>query len=257
MRGGTIMRPAKLFAVCLFISVAVNAAPVEVQFNGSDGVTIFGDLYESSEGKSASVILLFHQGAGDARGEYTDIAARLVDNGYNVLAIDQRTGGDLFGGVNRMVEASGRDDYNFCDAYPDLEATLRYARTSGFSGPLAAWGSSYSAALVFQLAVKNKDEVTAILGFSPASGPPMEGCMPSQYVGDLTVPALALRPQKDFEIESVQAQMKEFELYGVRTYVADPGVHGSSMLNATRVGESTEATWQVVLDFLAESLAIQ
>ena len=29
---------------------------------------------------------------------------------------------------------------------------------------------------------------------------------------------------------------------------------GSSMLNAERVGASTEATWQVVLDFLAATL---
>ena len=48
--------------------------------------------------------------------------------------------------------------------------------------------------------------------------------------------------------------MKEFERFGVQTYVADPGVHGSSMLNAERVGASTEATWQVVLDFLAATL---
>jgi hypothetical protein len=48
--------------------------------------------------------------------------------------------------------------------------------------------------------------------------------------------------------------MKEFEQFGVQTYVADPGVHGSSMLDEERVGSSTEATWNVVLEFLASTL---
>jgi alpha-beta hydrolase superfamily lysophospholipase len=252
-----MIRSAIVIHLALFLATAVDAAPVEVQFSTGDGITVFGDLYMSPEGKSAPVILLFHQGGSDARGEYTDIAARLLDNGYNILAIDQRKGGKLFGGVNRTMAAADQTDYNFCDAYPDLEATLSYVRESGYSGPLAAWGSSYSAALAIQLGAKNKDEITAVLGFSPASGKPLAGCMPGQYLADLRVPTLALRPQSEFENESVQAQMKEFEHFGVQTYVADPGVHGSSMLNAERVGASTEATWQVVLEFLATSLAGQ
>jgi len=249
-----MFRSTTLILLAVLFSAAVDAAPVEVQFDTSDGITVFGDLYANPDGKMAPVILLFHQGGSDTRGEYTDIAARLLENGYNILAIDQRKGGKLFGGVNRTMAAADRDDYGFCDAYPDLEATLAYARESGYSGPLAAWGSSYSAALVFQLAAKNQGELTAILGFSPASGKPLAGCMPSQYLNDLSIPALALRPQSEFENESVQAQMKEFEQFGVQTYVADPGIHGSSMLNAVRVGDSTEATWQVVLEFLAETL---
>ena len=89
---------------------------------------------------------------------------------------------------------------------------------------------------------------------SSASGPPLADCSPLPYLSQLEVPALALRPQSEFEIESVQAQMKEFEAHGIQTYVANPGVHGSSMLNAERVGESTEAAWTVVLEFLAASL---
>ena len=46
--------------------------------------------------------------------------------------------------------------------------------------------------------------------------------------------------------------MKQLAAAGVETYVADPGVHGSSMLNARRVKASTEDTWQVVLSFLSK-----
>jgi hypothetical protein len=63
-----------------------------------------------------------------------------------------------------------------------------------------------------------------------------------------------LRPQREYEIESVQNQMAQFESLGIQTYVADPGVHGSSMLNADRVGASTEEAWGVVLAFLKAHL---
>ena len=245
------------FVTCLctlLLTVNAIAKTVQVDFDAADGVRIFGDIYRSADGDNAPVILLFHQAGGDARGEYTPIAVRLMENGYNVLAIDQRSGGDRFGGGNRTMAGLDGQEYNYCDAYPDLEAALRYMRDEGFGGPLAIWGSSYSAALVFQLGVENSDEVSAVLGFSPASGPPLADCSPLPYLPQLEVPALALRPQSEFEIESVQAQMKDFEAHGIQTYVANPGVHGSSMLNAERVGASTEAAWTVVLEFLAAAL---
>ena len=240
--------------ISLLLAANAIAKPEQVSFEAADGVRVFGDIYRSAEGQSAPTILLFHQAGGDARGEYTNIAIRLMENGYNVLAIDQRSGGDQFGGVNRTMAGLERQDYGYCEAYPDLEAALGFARDEGFDGRLAIWGSSYSAALVFQLGARNGAEVDAVLGFSPASGAPLADCALLPYLEQLEMPVLALRPQREFEIESVQAQMKEFEAHGIQTYVADPGVHGSSMLNADRVGASTEAAWTVVLDFLAASL---
>jgi hypothetical protein len=57
------------------------------------------------------------------------------------------------------------------------------------------------------------------------------------------------------DVPYVGEQMVLFAKDGHQTYVADPGVHGSSMLNEARVKSSTEKTWGVVLDFLDESLA--
>ena len=248
------MRRVSILFSWLVACAGAGAEPAEVSFLAADEIRIYGDLYSSAGGKAAPIVLLFHQGAGDARGEYSAIAPRLRESGYNVLAIDQRTGGDIFGGVNRTMAGAGDTEYSYCDAYPDLEGALAFVRDDGFSGPLAAWGSSYSAALVFQLAARLPEQVDAVLGFSPASGPPLADCALDQYLDRLDVPALALRPQREFEIESVQRQMAAFQRQGIQVYVANPGVHGSSMLNEDRVGESTEATWQVVLDFLAETL---
>lgn len=246
----------KSIAIAVAASLCAGLAHTaeQLEFDALDGVRIFGDLYTSEAGRSAPVILLFHQAGSDARGEYAGIAARLQDNGYNVIAIDQRSGGTRLGGVNRTVVELGQEDIGYCEAYPDLQAALDYAREAGFDGPLAVWGSSYSAGLVFQLGAENRDEVDAILGFSPASGGPMADCSLLPFLADLDVPALALRPQRETEIESVQEQLRQFKANGVEIYVADPGVHGSSMLNAERVGASTETTWQVVLQFLAENL---
>jgi dienelactone hydrolase len=238
----------------LLLAVNAIAKTEQVSFGTSDGVQVFGDIYRSADGANAPVILLFHQGGSDARGEYTQIAIRLMDNGYNVLAIDQRAGGDRFGGGNRTMAGLQGQEFGYCDAYPDLDAALNYMREAGFDGRLAIWGSSYSAALSFQLAAENGDEVSALLGFSPSSGVALADCSLLPYLSQIDVPTLALRPQSEFEIESVQAQMKEFEAHGIQTYVANPGVHGSSMLNAERVGESTEAAWAVVLEFLAATL---
>jgi pimeloyl-ACP methyl ester carboxylesterase len=222
----------------------------------ADGITVHGEVYTSAGTQSsAPLILLFHQGAGDSRGEYAPLVPRLLDEGYNLVAIDQRRGGDRFDGINRTLAGVPGREYSYCDVVPDLEAALEYAREQGFSGPTAAWGSSYSAALVFQLAVAHPDEIDAIVAFSAASGEPMAGCMPEPYSAEIVQPVLALRPSREMEVPYVPGQMALFEQHGHRTYIADPGVHGSSMLNETRVGSSTEETWRVVLDFLAETLA--
>jgi dienelactone hydrolase len=245
------------FIVALVVASLANIASaesVEVSFKAADGVQVFGDVYASPRGEREPVILLFHQAGSDARGEYTVIAERLQKNGYNVVAIDQRSGGDRFGGVNRTMAGLEDKEIGYCEAYPDLVAALTFAREHGFYGRLAVWGSSYSAGLVFKLAAENSEQVNAVLGFSPASGGPMADCSPSDYLDKVKAPVLALRPKREMEIDSVRKQKADFEMAGMQTYVADPGVHGSSMLNPVRVAASTEATWAVVLEFLDANL---
>jgi pimeloyl-ACP methyl ester carboxylesterase len=218
----------------------------EIQFETSDAVTVYGEIYRLTDTPmSAPLILLFHQGGGDTRGEYTPLVVRLIEQGYNLVAIDQRRGGDRFGGNNRTLAGVGDVEYSYCDVYPDLEGALRFAREYGFTG------------LVFKLGTEHPDEIDAVLAFSAASGSPMDGCRPEPYSERITQPVLALRPINEMEVPYVPGQMQLFREHGHLTYIADPGVHGSSMLNETRVGTSTEATWSVVLAFLAENLKVQ
>lgn len=221
---------------------------LEVSFYTTDSIQIYGDFYKV--GKEAKTIILFHQARSNARGEYESIANRLYEKGYNVLAIDQRSGGQLYGSYNRTIANFEHNNYSYCDAYSDLSAAIDYVATLGFEGKKIIWGSSYSAALVIKLGAERPNDVRGVLAFSPASGDPMDGCSPETYFEQVKVPLLVLRPDREAEYESVKAQLKSVKSFGFSTYIAENGVHGSSMLVESRTNSNTDKTWEVVEDFI-------
>ncbi|NER15024.1 hypothetical protein GWK08_16330 [Leptobacterium flavescens] len=220
----------------------------EISFYTADSLKIAGDLYGSD--KEAPVIMLFHQGGSNARGEYNSIIPVLLEDGFNVLAIDQRRGGQTYGSYNRTVANISINNYGYCDAYPDLEAALSFIEGSGYTGSKIVWGSSYSGTLVIKLAHENQDKISGVLAFSPASGGPLKDCRPDAYFESLKTPLLLLRPPGEMEIESVKAQFDLANQHGHQTYAAENGVHGSSMLVEERVGNTVEDNWDIVRSFL-------
>lgn len=245
-------------ALASLLTACTTSEPVEeapenpqtVQFMTSDSLLISGELFHQDQ--NAPNILLFHQGRSNARGEYATIAPRLYEDGFNVLMIDQRRGGQAYGSYNRVVAEIERNPYGYCDVLPDLEAALQFVIDQGYSGPKVLWGSSYSAALAIQLAQQQPDNVSGILSFSPASGDPMEGCNPEQYFDSLKVPLIVFRPAREAAIESVATQLALAKAAGHQTYVSENGVHGSSMLVDTRVEGDTAPHWEVVNRFLEQ-----
>ena len=225
----------------------------EIHFYTADSIKVFGDFYELS--KDNPTILLFHQGGANARGEYHKIIPKLLNMEHNVLAIDQRIGGQIFGEYNRTIAHIAYQDfsyngYTYCSAYPDLEGALKYIKKQGFDKQIILWGSSYSATLSIQLANNYQNEIAAVLAFSPASGNPMKECLPDPYFSTLKVPLLLLRPPNEAALENVQKQMEIAKAAGHQIYVAKSGVHGSSMLLSDRVGGDTAQNWDVVINFL-------
>ena len=79
----------------------------------------------------------------------------------------------------------------------------------------------------------------------------MAACSPNDFIPQLGIPALAMRPRSEMEVESVREQFEMFGQHGIRTHVAEHGVHGSSMLVEERTGSPVDSTWDVVFDFLA------
>ena len=128
------------------------AAPAEAQgrpvwLHASDKLNVKGMYYEAKDPKA--IILLFHQ-AGSSKDEYATIAPKLVEAGYSALAIDQRSGGDMYG-TNETVEHMPKGWKNSMeDAQADMEGAVQWA--ARFGKPIILWGSSYSASLVIPLA---------------------------------------------------------------------------------------------------------
>ena len=226
----------------------ITESQTTMSFVTADNIVVYGDLFEVD--KSNTTILLFHQAGANALSEYGSIIPHLIEMGYNVMAIDQRSGGQRFGGYNRTVAELPTSRFGYCDVYPDLIGSINYLKEHNYSGKKIVWGSSYSAALVIKLASDHPEEIAAVLAFSPASGEPMNDCKPEQYFGALPMPVLILRPQREADIESVKYQLELAKSQGHQTYVANPGTHGSSMLVKQRVGGDVSATWEVVADFL-------
>ncbi len=225
-------------------AASANVAPEALTLKAADGVSVFGALYRAEHPKA--VLLLFHQ-AGSNRAEYSSIAPRLVQQGFNVLAVDQRSGGKLFGRTNQTVAALGKST-SYLEASKDLEAALSWAADQKL--PVGVWGSSYSAALVFQLAAAHPAEIKVVLAFSPG-----------EYLGkpDLVQTAATKVAAPIFATSSIDAE----EIASAKTILAvspstaktqfiprTGGVHGSSTLREDRNAKGSAENWAAVLAFL-------
>jgi pimeloyl-ACP methyl ester carboxylesterase len=225
-----------------------DKAANEITLYTKDSIQIFGDLYEKN--KTAPTILLFHQGGSNARAEYQTIIPILEKNGFNILAIDQRIGGQFYGNYNRTVANIPINEFEYCEAYADLESALDFILNSGFTGKKILWGSSYSGSLAIKLANQYQSDINGVLVFSPASGGPMQACKPDEYFSTLKIPLLVLRPKQEMEIESSKNQFELAKENNHEVYIADYGTHGSSMLVEERVGHKIDQNWNAVLSFL-------
>lgn len=146
-----------------------SEAPAKtVTFESLDGVTITADLYRADADPKTPMIVLCHQ-AGWSRGEYREIAPRLNRLGFNCLALDQRSGGQVNEVPNQTAVAAERANQptGFVDAEQDIRAALRWVRPEQAQGPVLLWGSSYSAALALRIAGEHPDLVDGVLAFSP------------------------------------------------------------------------------------------
>jgi len=150
-------------------SIQVSSTIItSITFPSMDGLAITADTYIAHEDKRTPLIVLFHQ-AGWSRGEYLEIAPKLNKLGFNCIAIDQRSGESVNGIANETALRASQADKQtrYIDALPDIEASLRYVKSQYNDSKIIAWGSSYSAALVLQLAGNQPDLVDGVLSFAP------------------------------------------------------------------------------------------
>jgi len=235
----------------LLVVITGLALPVygqkQITLTASDGVKVYGDFYPAGS-NSQPYILLFHQ-AGSNRAEYAPIAPRLVKLGFNCLAIDQRSGGDLWGQQNETVGGVGHNG-EYPDALKDLEAALAWARSSGNNGKVLVWGSSYSAALVFLLAAEHQQEVAGVLAFSPGEYLDAPDAV-HDAAAKISVPIFVTSAKDRQEIAAAKSILAVAPAQQKTQFVPHiAGVHGSSTLreDKNRAGESEN--WRAVEEFL-------
>jgi len=218
-----------------------------------DGVQIFGNAHFAELPNSAPLILLFHQGGSNGRAEYDPLIPWLNENGFRVIAWDQRSGGKLYGGNNRTKDglADGTPK-GYCDAYPDLQAALNMTIDQGHADKAFVWGSSYSGALIFQLAANNPGTVKGVMAFSPANGKPLANCLAAEWVDQVKVPVLVFSPRSEMDRETTQEQKTLMDEYGVTYHITENGIHGSSMLVDARTKHDMSDARAKVIEWLEE-----
>ena len=222
-----------------------DAATSPVELTAADGVKVHGLFTPAAQPKA--LILLFHQ-AGSNKAEYATIAPRLADAGYSTLALDQRSGGSMFGAANETASAL-KTEASFADAAQDLRAALGWAADKKL--PVILWGSSYSSSLVLQLASEQPDKVAGVLAFSPGEyfgdGNPVRG-----WASGVKAPLFVTSSASADEIAAAKALVAASPSLNKRQFVPDHGVHGSSTLIAARNATGADENWAAVTAFLGE-----
>jgi dienelactone hydrolase len=171
-----------------------------------------------------------------------------VKAGYNCLALDARSGAQWAGTLNETAaraKAKGLDQ-RYAMALDDLMRAVQWARELGYTGKLAVWGSSYSAALVlFRGMAKGADCVVA---FSPGDYVQPKGST-LEAAARLAKPVLVVCPPKEERgaravFDLIPSETKEI-------LVHEEGLHGSRTLY---VSPKPEPAWEKVLAFLEAHL---
>lgn len=235
-----------LLIYCLNFSIA-QSPTLMVTFPSLDGIKITGDVYMTADEK-APFIILYHQ-ARYSRGEYLEIAPKLNAQGFNCMAVDQRSGNAVNEVKNKTHERAVRAGKNteYLDAWPDLEATLNYVKDNFESQQVIVWGSSYSSALVFPLAAKNPDAISGALSFSPGNYFELDGRSMADFAKEVHCPVFitsSKSEEKDWRpiYNNLSSKQKSFYL------PKDEGFHGSKAL--WEKNEGHEAYWKAVVEFL-------
>jgi len=238
----------KLFFIFLSISLTLIANPYQsIEYPSLDGLTISAHLYTDNN-RSKPFILLFHQ-ASYSKGEYLEIAPKLTNMGFNVMAVDLRSG-DMINFIENETSERALEkhlDTGYLSALPDIEASILYAKKYLSNNTLILWGSSYSSSLVLYIANKTKN-ISAVLSFAPGEYYKKQGKYFIQnHVNHLTMPVF---------ITSAKAEKKNWwKIYKAilsteKTFFLPKteGVHGAKALWENN--PSHTFYWDAVRDFL-------
>ena len=237
-------------ALFIFLSIALSlfANPYQsIEYPSLDGLTISAYLYTDNN-KSKPFILLFHQ-ASYSKGEYLEIAPKLTNLGFNVMAVDLRSG-DMINFIENETSDRALDkhlDTGYISTIPDIVASIAYVQKNFSKGKLLLWGSSYSSSLVLYIANQTKN-ISAVLSFSPGEYYKKRGeHFIQQHVNHLNMPVFITSKKEEKEnwwdiYQAIPSKEKTFFL------PKTDGVHGAKAL--WEENPSHQVYWDAVISFL-------
>jgi dienelactone hydrolase len=200
----------------------------QVQFSTADGRTVFAELYSATAEKNAPLLMLFHQAGSNAK-EYAPLTSEWTKNGFKCLAVNLRSGGDMWDADNPTA-AQYRRDPGYLAAYQDMEAAMNWALRQRFDR-IAVVGSSYSASLVFHLA-DQFTQISLVAAFSPGEYGEMKGSV-GAWMSAVRCPVLvACAASEEADVRPLFKNVREPDIPGASNVfvVFDPGAHGASAM---------------------------
>jgi alpha-beta hydrolase superfamily lysophospholipase len=182
--------------VLLFLfSTQFLDAQERVYFFAEDGLKVTADLYEANSEKP--YVLLFHQ-AGYSRGEYREITSKIIKFGYNCLAVDLRSGGEINFIQNNTALMAIQQGFStdYLSSKKDIQAAIKWVKERS-NKQMVLFGSSFSASLCLLTAINN-DDVKAVIAFSPGEffGPEIKV---QNEIENLGIPVFAASSSREIQ----------------------------------------------------------
>ncbi len=217
----------------------------KITYSARDGVQITADLYKT--GIIDPYVIFFHQ-SGSSRGEYADIAPKIMKLGYNCLIVDLRYGAKE-GYVPNLTAADAHSkglDPTPYDAMQDVRASVQKAWDLSHK-PVILFGSSYSASLCLIYATDNAN-VSAVVACSP--GEYFDHFSVQDSIKKLDIPLFITASRK--EAPYVKKLLSGISPSLITNFISnkDNDLHGARIFQ--RENQSSDEAWLALLLFFRE-----
>jgi pimeloyl-ACP methyl ester carboxylesterase len=203
-------------------------APQLVEISAADGLGLVGDFYLIDP--SHATVLLLHE-IYTTRASWQNVIAVLLNNGYNVLAVDERGWGETGGSIN------------WYRAVGDVAAWMDWLRTTAGVNPEAihTMGSSMGSSLAI-LGCANDSLCRSAVAVSPGWNYYRQSI--ANHIA--LKPVFAIYAQRDRWPALAIPRMQEAAPDSLLVQAYEGNAHGMNLLNA-----EFERVMPLILDWLA------
>lgn len=244
----SIVRPAVALVGLALPLAALAQEEVTFPTLNEDGATVYADRYaHAGERTRGTAILLHDQATGVV--EYANIAPRLADLGFEVVAVDLRTGTNDSIVNNRTYLHTRAYIFTFDDGLPDAQGALAWVRQTMPDDPIVLWGSGVAGDFATVMAANDPEGIAGVLAFSPPSL--LVYTDEAEAASRLTVPlfvSYGTTPTDELATVSKITDAAPPELLTLHT--PEVGAHGVATLTETGNPEGWQANWAAVEEFL-------